>query len=99
MPANESTSESVKELCHGCREGSICVIAVLVYQSYNDGIERDVHQTIYGKITGDVRQEPCQDISTKHALSKLLDVFFSEAYYLKVPVYVVLAETPQFSAY
>ena len=22
VPANETTSESVKELCHGCREGS-----------------------------------------------------------------------------
>ena len=40
VPANETTSESVKELCHGCREGSNCVVAVLVYQGYNDGIER-----------------------------------------------------------
>ena len=99
VPANESTSESIKELCHGCREGSICVVAVLVYQGYNDGIERDVHHTIYGRITGDVRQEPCQDIPTKHTLSKLLDVLFSEAYHLEVPVYVMLAETPEVSAY
>ena len=39
VSANESTSESIKELCHGCREWSICVIAVLVYQGYNDSIE------------------------------------------------------------
>ena len=75
---------AIKELCHGCREGSICVVAVLVYQGYNDGIERDVHHTIhnYGRIIGDVRQEPCQDIPTKHTLSKPLDILFSEAYQL-----------------
>ena len=79
MPANEATSESVKKLCHGCREGSICAIAVLVCQSYNYGIERNIHHTIYGRITGDVRQEPGQNFSTKHALSKLLDFLFREA--------------------
>ena len=30
---------------------SICVVAVLVYQGYNDRIERNVHHTIYGRIT------------------------------------------------
>ena len=99
MPANETTNESIKELCHGCREGSICVIAVLVYQGYNDGIEGDVHHTINGRITGNVRQEPCQDIPTKHTLSKLLDFLFGEAYHLEVPVYVMLAESPEVSAY
>ena len=46
-----------------------------------------------------VRQEPFQDISTKHTFSKLLDNLFSEAYHLKVPVYVMLAETTELSAY
>ena len=46
----------------------------------------------YGRIIGDVRQEPCQDIPTKHTLSKPLDILFSEAYHLEVPVYVMLAE-------
>ena len=59
----------------------------------------DVHHTIYGRITGDVRQEPCQDIPTKHTLSKPLDILFSEAYHLEVPVYVMLAESPEVSAY
>ena len=44
---NKSTSESIKELGHGFREGHICVIIVLVYQGYNDSIEGDVHHTIY----------------------------------------------------
>ena len=80
-------------------KGSIRVVAVLVYQGYNDGIEGDVHHTIYGRIAGDVRQEPCQDIPTKHALSKPLNVLFSEAYHLEVPVYVMAAETPEVSTY
>ena len=74
-------------------------MCVQVYQSYNDGIERGVHHTIYGRITGDVGEEPCQDIPTKHALSKPLDILFSEAYHLEVPVYVMLTESPELSAY
>ena len=77
MPANESTSESIKELRHGCRE-----VAVLVYQGYNDGIEGDVHHT------GDVRQEALpRYLHYTQALSKLLGILFSKAYNLKVPVY------------
>ena len=74
----------------------VLLCTVLVYQGYNDLWQGC---TIYGRITGDVRKEPCQDIPTKHALSKLLDILFSEAYHLEVPVYVMLAETPEVSAY
>ena len=41
------------------------------------------------RITGDVRQEPCQDIPTKHALSKSLNVLFSEAYHFEVACVVL----------
>ena len=40
VPADESTNESIKELCHDC------VVAVLVYQGYS--VERDVHDTMGG---------------------------------------------------
>ena len=53
---------------------NICAVAVLVYQGYNDSIEGDVHHTIYGRITCDVRQEPLQDITTKYTLSKQLNI-------------------------
>ena len=61
---------------HGCRKRSIGVVAVFVYQGYNDSIERNVHHTIYRRITGDVRQKfrivPLNTLSANCLISALL---------------------------
>ena len=46
-----------------------------------------------------MEQHVYDSFPTKHTLSKLFDVRFSEAYHLEVPVYVMLAKTPKVSAY
>ena len=57
VPANETTSESIKELCHGVGKG-VSVSAVLVYQGYNDGI-RDVHHYMGGLLVMMTRTFSC----------------------------------------